>query len=119
MADIAVLADALAQLGFTDHPEHPQHDLVDELSHNGPYTVLGSWVKGDTIVHVEQNVAPEVFEVPDGDGGTQKVTVPAFHFPPVVVIKNTVSGGSYSVSLDDMDAFGRLIAGDTDFNEND
>jgi hypothetical protein len=109
MPDITAVADVLTRLGFTAHLDHPAVDpaRVASLSENGPYVVLGAWQKGDTIVHVEQNTAPEAEEA---DGSRVTVT-----HPPVLVVANTKSGGSYACSFGDLEAFERIVNGDVEY----
>lgn len=77
---MSTLSDKLTSLGFTadDKAKQAAIDNADaqELSHNGDYTVHDVFTKGDVVITVEQNQAPE-----DLGGLTAVVT-----HPPVAVI---------------------------------
>jgi hypothetical protein len=109
--DTSRIEDILTKNGFTEHQDHPAHANVEALSHNGPYVVHGAWQRGDTIIHIEQNTAPD--GEPEADGSQVIRT-----FPPVLVIQDTKSGGSFAVSFHDLEAFERVLSGEVDYNEN-
>ena len=113
MIDLSRVEETLTRLGFTEHPDHPAANpsRIAALSENGPYVVHGTWQKGDTIAHVEENVAPETFEDPDGN----VFTAEQYHFPPVIVVENTVTGGRVAISFHDLEAFESIVSGNTDF----
>lgn len=99
----AAIDAAMAKAGFVDAPDHPVHGLVGALSENGPYTVLGSWSKGDVKVHLEQNTAPS-------EPGSDTMTV----YPPVLVIENG-TGGRVNLQVHDLESIAAGLAGDIEF----
>lgn len=113
MTDISLVADALTNLGFTEHQAHPaaRPSRVKALSHNGPYKVLGAWEKGNVRVHVEQNTAPNTIRDTEGT----EYTAQAYQFPPVMVIETVDDAGesfdpprTMAVSYGDLEALAVL-----------
>lgn len=80
--DFIELGAALEAVGFAPHEDAAEyfraisHELG--MQDNGPYEVLACWTRGQTVVLVEQNTAPDDL----GGGMTAVIT-----HPPVAVIE--------------------------------
>lgn len=58
LAELGFEKDGDLQLGLQSHADDPNTD-GGSMSHNGQYQVQGAWKKGDVVVHLERNTAPE------------------------------------------------------------
>lgn len=91
----------LGSLGFAQDGEAAnvarQNAEAQGLSHNGPYEVLGVWRRGEVMVLLEHNTAPDVF-----NGLNALIS-----HPPVAVLSGPK--GRVAVNPDDLELVSTLV----------
>lgn len=75
-----------------------QNAEAQDLSRNGPYTVLGAWSAGDLLVVCEQNTSPDVL-------GGLNATI---QHPPVLVVSSPK--GRVAVNPEDLELVRTVVA---------